>query len=173
MPGSLDMPWLARRFLLVKGCSSLICRTARITFIEEPVTTPVEPRPNSAVRILIVDDHVAIRLGLRSEVESNPLWKVCGEAENGKEAIEKVLELKPVLVILDISMPIMNGIEACRQIRRLVPDIKILLYTTHSSPQLQLELIARQAGADSVLNKSQTVSSLKTTVDRILRDRLR
>jgi DNA-binding NarL/FixJ family response regulator len=137
------------------------------------VTTPVEPRPNSAVRILIADDHVAIRLGLRSDLESNPQWKVCGEAGNGKEAIEKVLELRPDLVVLDISMPIMNGIEACRQIRRLVPDIKILLYTIHSSPQLQLELIARQVGADAVLDKSQSVTSLKKAVERVLRETLR
>jgi DNA-binding NarL/FixJ family response regulator len=133
------------------------------------VTTPIGRSSDTVVRILIVDDHVAIRLGLRSELESNPQWQVCGEAENGKEAIEKVLELKPDLVILDISMPIMNGVEACRQIRRLVPDIKILLYTSHSSPQLQLELIARQAGADGVFNKSQTVTSLKNAVERILR----
>jgi DNA-binding NarL/FixJ family response regulator len=132
------------------------------------VTIPVEPSPNSAVRILIADDHVAIRLGLRNELESNPQWKVCGEAENGKDAIEKVLELKPDLVILDISMPIMNGIEACRQIRRVMPDIKILLCTVHNSPQLQLDLIARQAGADAVLNKSQTVMSLKAAVERVL-----
>jgi DNA-binding NarL/FixJ family response regulator len=145
---------------------------ATITFIEESVTMPIEPSPNRTIRIVIADDHVAIRLGLRSELESYPLWKVCGEAENGEEVIEKVLELKPDLVILDISMPIMNGIEACRQIRRFVPDIRILLYTTHNSPQLQLELIARQAGADGVLNKSQTVSSLKTAVERVLRDML-
>jgi DNA-binding NarL/FixJ family response regulator len=147
--------------------------TDPITCIEDPVIAAVEPNPNSAVRIFIVDDHVAIRLGLRSELACNPQWEVCGEAENGKEAVEKVLELKPDLVILDISMPIMSGIEACRQIRRLVPDIKILLYTMHSSPQPQLELIARQAGANGVLNKSQTVASLKKAVERVLRETLR
>jgi two-component system response regulator NreC len=123
------------------------------------------------IRILIADDHVAIRLGLRNELTENPLWEVCGEAENGKEAIEKVLELKPDLVILDISMPIINGIEACRQIRRLVPDIKILLCTMHNSLQLQLDLIAWQGGANGILNKSQSVSSFKTAVDRVLRGR--
>jgi DNA-binding NarL/FixJ family response regulator len=141
-------------------------------FIEEPVTIPVEPSPKSTLRILIADDHVAIRLGLREELESNPQWKVCGVAENGKEAIEKVLELKPDLVILDISMPVMSGIEACRQMRSLVPNIKILLVTMHDATQLQLDLMARQAGADAVLNKSQSVASLKTAVDRIVRDRL-
>jgi len=133
------------------------------------VTIAATRHPNETVRILIADDHAAVRLGLRSELESSPKWEICGEAENGKEAIEKVLELKPDLVILDISMPIMSGIEASRQIRRLAPNIKILLCTMHNSTQLQLDLIARQAGADAVLNKSQSVASLKTIVDRLLR----
>jgi len=121
------------------------------------VTIAATRHPNETVRILIADDHAAVRLGLRSELESNPKWEICGEAENGQEAIEKVLELKP-----DLVMPIINGIEASRQIRQLAPNIKILLCTMHNSTQLQLDLIARQAGADAVLNKSQSVASLKT-----------
>ena len=102
------------------------------------MTIPATRHPNETVRILIADDHAAVRLGLRSELESNPKWEICGEAENGQEAIEKVLELKPDLVILDISRPIINVIEASRQIRRLAPNIRILLCTMHNSTHFNL-----------------------------------
>jgi len=75
-------------------------------------------------KILIVDDSSSIRNLLRFFIEHNTDWQVCGEAENGQVAVEKVRELKPHAVILDLSMPVMNGLEAAREITRIAPTCK-------------------------------------------------
>jgi DNA-binding NarL/FixJ family response regulator len=95
----------------------------------------------------------------------NPRWIICGEAQNGKEAIGKVLELKPDLVILDISMPELNGIDAAREIRKIAPTVKIVILTMHQSSQL--ESAARHAGSDEILHKGKATESLIRTVDRL------
>ena len=77
-------------------------------------------------QILIVDDHVYVRRGVRSLLSSRPEWKVCGEAVDGVEAVEKAKALRPDVVLMDISMPRMNGVEASRIIRREVPESKSL-----------------------------------------------
>jgi CheY-like chemotaxis protein len=118
-----------------------------------------------ATRILIADDHEAVRRGVRSLLTRDAL-EICGEAENGKEALEKVRELKPDLVILDVSMPVMNGFEAAREIRRFAPRTKIVLFSVHDSPQI-IE-IAKRAGADAYVLKSAAGTDLKVTVKRLL-----
>ena len=123
--------------------------------------------PESAVRILVVDDHLAMRSALRVELSAHPLWQVCGEAQNGKEALEKVQKLRPDLVILDISMPVVDGFVTSRELRRIAPDIKILLNSVHDSPWL--EAAAKDAGADSIACKSQIASSLTSTIERLVR----
>ena len=90
-----------------------------------------------------------MRAGVRTILSTYPLWKICGEAENGREAVDKVRELTPDLVILDISMPVLNGIDAAREMRQIAPATKIIILTMHESPQL--ESAALQAGADAVL----------------------
>ena len=82
--------------------------------------------------ILIVDDNASIRRSLRSCIQQNTHWIVCGEADNGKIAIERVKELNPDLVILDLQMPIMNGLEAARQISRLAPNTAMLMFTMYN-----------------------------------------
>jgi len=116
-------------------------------------------------RILIVDDHEVIRRGIRSLLTRDSL-EICGEAENGKQALEKVRELKPDLVILDVSMPVMNGVEAAREIRRFAPRTKIVILSVHDSPQI-IE-IAEKAGADAYVLKSAADTDLNVTVKRLL-----
>ena len=104
------------------------------------------------VRLLLVDDIPAIRRGLRSIIEKQTNWQICGEAGNGKVAIELVQELRPDVIVLDLSMPVMNGFDAAKQIKIIAPQTCILLFTLHDSPQLVED--ARKIGINYVLSKS-------------------
>src|ERR1700674_4155271 len=108
-------------------------------------------------RILIVDDSSMVRSSLRSWFQSSSEWQVCGEAENGKVAVEKVDELRPDLVILDFQMPVMNGLEAARQISHLAPNTAMLMFTMHASAELVTA--ARAVGVKDVVSKSDELSS--------------
>jgi DNA-binding NarL/FixJ family response regulator len=115
-------------------------------------------------QILIVDDSVHLRSSIRSCIERNTDWEVCGEAENGLVAIEKVRKLNPDLVILDFAMPIMNGLDAARQITHIAPKLPMVLFTLQASVQLHKEAVA--AGIRDVLSKSaggtdQLLASMK------------
>jgi DNA-binding NarL/FixJ family response regulator len=101
--------------------------------------------------ILIVDDNNLVRRMLRSWLEQHPEWDICGEAENGQMAVERVEELHPDVVLLDLQMPIMNGLEAARQINRLAPNTAMIMFTVHSSEQLLKE--ARARGVKDVVSK--------------------
>jgi DNA-binding NarL/FixJ family response regulator len=127
--------------------------------------------PDRVLKILIVDDHIAIRSALRMELSGHPRWKVCGEAQNGQEAIEKVQRLRPDLVILDISLPVLNGFETSRELRRIAPNIKILLHSAHESPFL--DTAARDAGADAIANKSEIAASLAIAIEQLARQKSR
>ena len=87
----------------------------------------------SALRILIADDHDVTRRGVRALFENHPGWEVCGEAADGREAIACAAQLKPDLVLLDIAMPNLNGIEATRQILRAAPETRVLILTMHDA----------------------------------------
>ena len=100
-------------------------------------------------RILLVDDHPIIRDGLRGIIDGN--YEVCGEAVDGREAVRKATELKPDLIILDFRMPKMNGIEATREIRGLLPAAKIVLMSADYASELVEK--GKLAGADAVLAK--------------------
>lgn len=120
-----------------------------------------------AERILLADDHQIVRRGLKSLIQGlGPNWEICGEAENGKEAVEKTMSLHPDLVILDISMPVQNGLEAAREIRRKSPDTKILILSMHDSPHMKDE--ARKAGADAYVVKSAASDELRSSMERVL-----
>src|SRR5258708_31302161 len=88
------------------------------------------------VRILVADDHQVVRTGLRALLESKNGWQVCAEASNRREAVEKASQLKPDVAVLDIWMPLLNGLEATRQIRKLSPQTEILILTMHDSQLL-------------------------------------
>src|SRR5215468_5601499 len=96
-------------------------------------------------RILIADDHELIRQGLRKVLEERPGWIICGEALTGREAVAKAKELKPDVVVMDFGMPELNGLEATRQIRQVLPETEVLILTMHDSERLASETLA--AGA--------------------------
>jgi DNA-binding NarL/FixJ family response regulator len=106
--------------------------------------------------ILIVEDSTLVRRLIRSYIEPHAAWRVCGEAENGKAAVEKVKELRPDVVILDFQMPVMDGLEAARQIALLAPNTAMLTLTMHKFEQLSKE--AHAAGIKDVLSKSDGVA---------------
>src|SRR5258707_15315316 len=103
-------------------------------------------------RVLIVDDHLAVRRAVTRVLESQTDIEVCGEAENGRMAIEQAQRLKPDLIVLDLSMPVMNGLEAARVLRTMMPDIPILLYTSFATSNLTEAALA--AGVSRVSSKS-------------------
>jgi DNA-binding NarL/FixJ family response regulator len=117
-------------------------------------------------RILIVDDHEVVRMGIRLLFPANGPLQVCGEAEDGSDALQKVLELVPDVVILDLTMPGMNGFETAIRIRQIAPSIKIVFYSIHEIPTT-----ARLSGADAFISKASTSQELITTVNRVMESR--
>ncbi len=105
------------------------------------------------LRILIVDDSPPIRRGLRTLLELNSEWQVCGEAVDGADAVEKARRLSPDLILMDFLMPEMDGLKAARAIARFGADIPILLFTLNLSPQI-VEL-ARNAGLRGAISKTE------------------
>jgi len=106
------------------------------------------------LRLLLVDDSDFVRAGLRSIFASRSDWQICGEAADGVTAIAKVLELAPDVVILDMTMPVMNGFEAAKEIRRLAPSTKIILFSVHDVPVDGLPVdafVSKSAGADGLI----------------------
>ena len=127
---------------------------------------PIPQRSESRKRILIADDHEVMRRGLRGLVESQEEWAVCGEAMEGSEAVRKTRELSPDLLILDITMPGMSGFDAAVQILKDDPDVKILFFTMHDSPQMIREM--SNAGAQGYVSKSRAGNDLVQAVRMIL-----
>jgi len=119
----------------------------------------------STLRILIADDHEVVRRGLRALLESHPGWEVCGEAVSGREAVEKARKLKPVVVVMDIAMPELNGLEATRHILKAIPQAAVLILTVHESEQLVHEVLA--AGAQGYVLKSDAGHDLVNAVEAL------
>jgi DNA-binding NarL/FixJ family response regulator len=120
-----------------------------------------------AVHILMVDDHEILREGVRSLLAKlRPEWQICGEAAYGDEAISMVRSLKPDIVVLDISMPKMSGLEACMHMRKMGMKVPVLIFTTHESETLDAEV--RRVGAQGYVLKSQAARSLIAAIDEIL-----
>lgn len=123
-----------------------------------------------AFRILLADDHEVVRRGLCSLLRVQPEWEVCGEACDGREAVEKALQLKPDVVILDIGMPNLNGLEATRQILKANPQIRILILTLHDSEQVIRDIL--DAGARGFLSKSDAARDLIAAVEALRRGKI-
>ena len=116
-----------------------------------------------ATRILIVDDHEVVRMGIRLLFSNNGPLQVCGEAEDGADALQKVLELAPDVVILDLTMPGMNGFETAARMREIAPTVKIVFYSIHEIPAT-----ARISGGDAFISKSAASQDLIMTVNRVM-----
>src|SRR6266404_124559 len=120
-----------------------------------------------SLRVLVADDHEMIRMGLCAMLQSQNI-EVCAQAKDGQEAIEKSRQLSPDLIILDISMPVLGGIEAAQQIRAFLPDVPILFFSTPKPSELVA--IAKSVGAQGFVTKDQMAVTLLEAVDA-LRDK--
>jgi DNA-binding NarL/FixJ family response regulator len=111
-----------------------------------------------ARRVLLVDDNVVVVKALSRLFRQESDFEVCGQAQNGREAIEKAQQLNPDLVVTDLSMPVMNGLEEARVLKQLMPDVPVIIYTAYSDPYIEKEL--RAAGASAVISKSAGIATL-------------
>jgi DNA-binding NarL/FixJ family response regulator len=119
----------------------------------------------NTLKILVVDDHDIIRRGLKALLTAKPGWEVCAEAKTGREAVSLAEQLKPEIVVMDISMPDLNGLEAARRISKALPRTGILILTMHFSDQLVRDVV--EAGARGYILKSDADRDLVTAVDAI------
>ena len=132
------------------------------------------------IRIGIVDDHAVVREGLKRLIDAEPDLTVVGEAGTGRETIDRVIELKPHVVVLDVSMPELNGIEVTRQLKLHCPDVKILILTVHEDKSYSRELLEagalgymlKRAAADELIRAIRTVAGGGIHVDPRVTDKL-
>ena len=117
------------------------------------------------MRILIADDNDAVRRGVVGILSSETGWQVCGEARDGAEALQKARELLPDLILLDVSMPGMNGLEAARLLRQELPEVKILVISQHDPIHLLPSVV--DAGGDACVDKSRLSMDLVASIKSI------
>ena len=120
-------------------------------------------------RILLADDHEVVRAGLRALLEEQSGWEVVGEAVDGRDAVDKASKLKPDVVVIDIAMPSLNGLEAVRQIIKAVPNVKVLVLTMYDSDPLIQQVL--QAGARGYLLKSDAGRDLVSAIEALRRNK--
>ena len=119
----------------------------------------------ASVRILLADDHTVVRQGLRKVLEERPEWKVVAEAGDGREAVRQAEQLKPDIAILDVAMPLLNGVEATRQIVKHVPGVRVLVLSMHADEAYVTQIL--QAGASGYLLKDSADVDLIQAVSAI------
>ncbi|HEX9726077.1 MAG TPA: response regulator transcription factor [Vicinamibacteria bacterium] len=127
--------------------------------------SPQRPPARTPARILLADDHELVRQGLKTVLKERPEWEVCGEATTGRDAVKLATELHPDVVVLDISMPELNGLEAARQILKEAPKTEVLILTVHDSENLIQEVL--DAGARGYILKSDASKHLIAAIDSL------
>ena len=132
-------------------------------------STQARKAASGSKRILIVDDLPQMRKLMRAYLEEDREFRVCGEAIDGFDAIDKAENLKPDLIVLDASMPRMNGIEAAPKLKKLLPETPIILFTFHESMMRGFD--ARQIGVDAVVTKDRGLFPLKESVKALVQRR--
>jgi DNA-binding NarL/FixJ family response regulator len=124
----------------------------------------------NTTRVLVADDHEVVRRGLCTMLDSHPGWEICGEAANGREAVELALQHHPHVVVMDINMPELNGLEATRQICKALPGVRVVILTAHDSEQLVREMLA--SGARGYVLKADAGDDLIAAVEAVVAGRL-
>jgi DNA-binding NarL/FixJ family response regulator len=114
-------------------------------------------------KILIADDRQLMRTALKTAFAMRPKWEICGEATDGREVVTKVSELQPDLIIMDFKMPLIDGIEAAREISAAAPSIPIIMYTLYRNDEL--DAAAKQVGVRSVVSKQDGLLNLLEAID--------
>lgn len=123
----------------------------------------------NTVRILLADDHEIVREGLRAMIEGQPGWEVCGDASTGREAVVLAGQLKPDIVIMDVGMPELNGLDASRQIKKLLPEVEVLIFTANETEEIVRQIF--QAGARGYLLKSEANKHLVPAIEMLCKHR--
>lgn len=118
------------------------------------------------IRLLVVDDHEMVRMGVRILLADRNRWEICGEAQNGAEAVEKVAQLSPDVVILDLTMPVMSGCDAAQRIRQIAPSTKIVFFSIHELPAS-----VRLADADAFVSKASSSEDLVRVITELVHPR--
>ncbi len=121
------------------------------------------------VRILLADDHEIVREGVRAMIEQHPGWEICGEAATGREAVALTRERTPDIVIMDIGMPELNGLDATRQIKRLVPQVEVLMFTANETEEIVRQVF--QSGARGYLLKAEASKHLIPAIEMLSKHR--
>jgi PAS domain S-box-containing protein len=147
----------------ITGCR--VCSICELSAALETSLWPEAQKGMQPVRILIADDHEVVRRGVRSLLKSRADWEVCGEAVDGRDAVQKAKELRPDVIVMDIGMPHLNGLEATRVIRREVPHSEILILSQHEATEMRPA--ALQAGAREYITKSDVARDLLTAVESV------
>jgi DNA-binding NarL/FixJ family response regulator len=129
----------------------------------------MSPHSAQPVRLLLADDHDVVRRGLRDLLTRPGGWEICGEATTGRQAVQMAINLLPHVVILDLAMPELNGLDATRQIRKAAPSVEVLVFTMHQSEQLIREVLA--AGAWGYLLKSGASHHVISAVEALVQHR--
>lgn len=119
-----------------------------------------------ATRILIADDHELMRATLRTLINSHTGWQVCAEAKDGGEAVAQAKKLQPDLIVLDLAMPVMDGVQAAREIIRSRPEARVIMFTLHASEEVEKH--AKRAGVKEVVSKAKNGGRLVTAMEKLL-----
>lgn len=123
----------------------------------------------NSVRILLADDHEIVREGLRALIQRNPGWEICGEAASGREAVDLAEKLQPDIIVMDVGMPELNGLDATRQIKRALPETEILIFTANETEEIVRQVF--KAGARAYLLKAEANKHLIPAIEMLCKHR--